>query len=137
MRECEKIQEMIIDSIYGEENKEKIENHIRNCSECRKFAQDMGMVFERMDALKIDTPVSRADIFSAMETAERKEEGKKRILENVVFITISAAILSLLVLLTMTEGIKFIVAIQALFLINLPVILIPVLRSESCKGGSK
>lgn len=137
MKECERIQEMIIDSIYGKKNKEKIENHIRDCAECRKFAQEMGMVFEKMEALETDIPVSRADIFSALETAENIKEGKKCILETVGFIAASVVILSLLALLTITEGVKFIAIIQILFLFNLPVILIPVLRSENWKGESK
>lgn len=137
MKDCEEIRKMIIDSIYGEENKEEIENHIAGCIECRKFAQEMGMVFERMDALRTDIPISRADILSAVETAEKMQEDKKRILETVGFITASIIILSLLILFTIIEGIRFIAIIQILFLINLPVILIPVLRSENCKGESK
>lgn len=131
MMDCEKVKKIIIDQLYGESMDVDISGHINNCSKCREYMESLQATTDLMDKIDVQIPADTLEITKAINGAFGRAYAKKKRIEAVYFVAAGLLILTSVTLATLTAGIGFFIVLQIVVVLNLPLLLIPILRSRN------
>lgn len=136
MKECERIQEMLLDT-YNVDFKitKDIASHIENCSECQKFYR---LLVKLNDNLSIDIESIDVDYQSinfAINEGTKKRETREFIWNNIGFILMAVSLFTILGFVVSFGYVNIILIIQVMMVVICP-LAIPFVIYKQLKGGA-
>lgn len=138
MKIGEEIKDTLIDKFYHEGSDDKLLESITDeeaQKEMMKFGGKLEDAKEKMDSLLYIDYSMDISIMDIINEAEEINNKKKNKWETVLFLLLSTAIFSILGLLTLGLGTKFIIYFQLAIVMLTPFMLIPICKAVLTKGG--
>ncbi|MFZ7121006.1 MAG: hypothetical protein ACOWWH_08670 [Eubacteriaceae bacterium] len=136
MKECEKIQEILLDT-YNVDYKitKDIALHIENCSECQKFYQQLVRLNENL-SIDIETiDIDYQSISLAINEGTKKRETRESIWNNIGFILMAVSLFTILGFVVSFGYVSIILIIQVVMISICP-LAIPFVIYKQLKGGA-
>ncbi len=131
---CSKYQSKMIDIIYGEDIMEQtLEMHIKKCTRCRKYWEDLNEMKEELTKLDIHVPIEYSKISFAFEKAEEIKNNRFKNKEFFLFIMVCSMILLSLVILSLQGYLKQVVYLQIGLYFIVPIFLPVIIKIRSVK----
>lgn len=134
MKKCDEVRDKLIDEYYDEKLNDDIKEHITNCPECFEFMNKLYSVSEKLEVLNMDEIPAPSNMFDIIDRAQNIRDTRKKRFEIPLFIISSLCILLPFAGLGLYIGMKFLIYLELILYINLPLILIPVIKSKIMKG---
>lgn len=122
MKKHEKIKDSIIDEFYGEDIKNNIDKDLDDSEELNKKLTDLSDILDILEKEKIDFPINTMSIIQEAEEIKEKSASKK---EVILFTIIASTVLYIYFSLTIFYGINLLIISQLVFMIVLPLFVIP------------
>jgi predicted anti-sigma-YlaC factor YlaD len=137
MKKCDEVREILIDEFYDEKLKDDIREHIKNCPECLEFMKKLHSVSEKLDILNLDEIPVPSNMFDIIDDAQNIKDTRKKRFEIPLFVLSSLCILLPFAGLGLYIGMKFLIYLELILYINLPLILIPLIKNKLMKGAER
>lgn len=137
MKKCDEIQGMLIDEFYEEKQNNDILEHIKNCPECTEFKNKLHSISEEFDILDMDEIPVLSNMFKIIDAAQDIRDTRRKRFEIPLFIAASLCILLPFIGLGIYIGVKFLIYLELILYINLPLILIPLIKNKIMKGAER
>ncbi|MFW5991871.1 MAG: hypothetical protein ACOCQN_01620 [Halanaerobiaceae bacterium] len=129
-RECKDIQLILQDIYYNETEMESgIKEHLKRCSECRAYWQDLQQIGETLNSLDIDQPVD----YEKIENAISRQEKRKFKTELLGFSLLAVLYAFILFFMFQRINIRYFVYFQGAVYLSLPLFVIPIFYHRRTK----
>ena len=124
-----KNQDALIDKYYNED-------FDKRCIDNDKFNNELNESLCKMKVIQdidCDMDINISEIIESAETIKYK---RKKVIENIVFMVVSIAMLAIFTFTAVFKGMKFIIIYEMAIVTLMPFVLIPISMME-VKGGSR